>query len=75
MRPPLALKHVRGLDRVLPHLLAKGLHPTAIAGFLQAPQPELLLGGQPTSVREWLLHGEPEAPVLDLIDVGDWAAT
>lgn len=72
---PLALKHVRGLDRVLPQLLAKGLHPTAIAGFLQAPQHELLIDGQPKSVREWLLHGEPEAPVLNLIDVGDWAAT
>ncbi|AGB27108.1 hypothetical protein Mycsm_07007 (plasmid) [Mycobacterium sp. JS623] len=72
---PLTLKHVRGLDRVLPQLLTKGLHPTAIAGFLLTPQPELPLGGQPTSVREWLLAGESEEPVLTLVDVGDWAAT
>lgn len=72
---PLTLKHVRGLDRILPHLLPKGLHPTAIAGFLLTPQHELLIDGQPKSVREWLLHGEPEEPVLNLIDIGDWAAT
>jgi hypothetical protein len=72
---PESLKHVRGLDRVLPQLLTKGLHPTAIAGFLMAPQHELLIDGRPTPVREWLLHGEPEKPVLNLIDIGDWAAT
>lgn len=72
---PLALKHVRGLDRVLPHLLTKGLHPTAVAGFLLVPQDELRIDGQPRSVKEWLLHGEPVEPVLNLIDVGDWAAT
>jgi hypothetical protein len=69
-----SLKHVRGLDRVLPLLLTKGLHPTAIAGFLLTPQRELLIDGYPKSVREWLLHGEPDEPVLNLIDVGDWAA-
>lgn len=71
---PLSLKHVRGLDRVLPHLLSKDLHPTAIAGFLLTPQPELRIDGQPRSVREWLLHGEPEDSVLNLIDIGDWAS-
>jgi hypothetical protein len=63
------LKLVRGLDQVLPHLLTHGLHPTAIAGFLANPQPELLIGGQPQSVRDWLLHGEQVEPVLGLIDV------
>lgn len=72
---PLTLKHVRGLDRVLPHLLTKDLHPTAIAGFLLIAQPELLIDGQPKSVREWLLHGEPEEPVLNLVDIGDWSST
>lgn len=72
---PLTLKHVRGLDRVLPQLLTKGLHPTAIAGFLLTAQPELLIGGQPKSVREWLLHGEPEDPVLNLVEVGDWSSS
>jgi hypothetical protein len=67
------LKQVRGLDQVLPHLLAQDLHPTAVARFLLAPQPELLIGGQPQSVRDWLLHGESVRPVLDLIDVAQWA--
>ena len=70
-----ALKQVRGLDQVLPHLLAQNLHPTAVAGFLLAPQPELLIGGQPQSVRDWLQHGESVQPVLDLIDVARWAVT
>lgn len=72
---PLALERIRGLDRVLPELLTKGLHPAAVAGFLMAPQHELLVDGQPTSVRAWLLHGEREEALLDLIDIGDWAAT
>jgi hypothetical protein len=70
-----ALKQVRGLDQVFPHLLAQNLHPTAVAGFLLAPQSELRIGGQPQSVRDWLLHGEPVQPVLDLIDVARWAVT
>ncbi|MBX7435449.1 DNA-binding protein [Mycobacterium sp. Y57] len=75
-RPPrLKLKLVRGLDQVLPALLGRGLHPTAIAGLLMTPQPDLRIGGRPKSVREWLLHGEPVEPVLALIDIGDWAAT
>jgi hypothetical protein len=72
---PLALEHVRGLDGVLPKLLTKGLHPAAVASFLLVPQHELLVDRQPTSVRDWLLHGGPEEPVLDLIEIGDWAAT
>ena len=67
------LKQVRGLDQVLPHLLTQDLHPTAVAGFLLAPQPELCVNGQPCSVKDWLLHGESVQPVLDLIDVGQWA--
>jgi hypothetical protein len=38
-------------------------------------QPELLIAGQPQSVRDWLLHGESVQPVLDLIDVARWAVT
>jgi hypothetical protein len=71
---PLKLKLVRGLDQVLPHLLTKGLHATAIAGFLMTPQPELRIGNQPTSVREWLLHGETVEPVLQLLELGQSAA-
>jgi hypothetical protein len=67
------LKQVRGLDQVLPHLLAQNLHPTAVAGFLMTAQPELRINGQQRSVKDWLLHGESVQPVLDLIDVGQWA--
>jgi len=38
------------------------------------PQPELRIGNQPTSVREWLLHGETVEPVLQLLELGQWAA-
>lgn len=72
---PLVLKHVRGLDQVLPQLLAKGLHPTAVAGYLLTPQPQLRIDGHPTSVKEWLLHGESVHPVLELIQIGESATT
>lgn len=71
---PLKLRLVRGLDQVLPHLLTKDLHPTAIAGFLMTPQTELLIDGQPKTVREWLLHGGSVEPVLQLVELGEWAA-
>lgn len=73
--PLLKLKQVRGLNEVLPTLLARQPHPTAVAGFLMTPQHELQIDGYPTTVRDWLLHGEPIEPVLRLIAVGDWAAT
>ncbi len=68
-----ALKQVRGLDQVLPHLLPLNLHPMAVARFLLTPQPELRIDGQPSSVRTWLLHGESIQPVVDLIEIGEWA--
>lgn len=68
------LKSVRGLDQVLPVLLGRNPHPAAVAGFLLTPQAELRIGNQPTSVRDWLSHGEPVEPVLDLIEIGDLAA-
>jgi hypothetical protein len=72
---PLKLKQVRSLDEVLPALLARELHPTAVAGFLMTPQPDLRIDGQPKSVRGWLLHGESVEPVLGLVQIGEWAAT
>lgn len=72
---PLTLKQVRGLDAVLPALLARDLHPTAVAGFLMTAQPDLRIDGQPKSVRDWLLHGESVGPVLELIEIADWTAT
>lgn len=67
-------RQVRGLDQVLPQLLTRGLHPTAIAGFLESPQPQLPIDGQPRSVREWLLHGESVEAVLGLLELADWSA-
>jgi hypothetical protein len=74
-RGDITLKQVRGLEQVLPPLLGQHLHPTAVAGFLLTPQPELHINGQPQAVKDWLLHGESVQPVLDLIDVGHWSAT
>lgn len=69
-----ALKQIRGLDQVLPPLLAQDLHPTAVTGFLLTPQSELRVNGQPQSVNDWLRHGGSIKPVLDLIEVSQWAA-
>lgn len=68
------LKQIRGLDQVLPHLLAQDLHPIAVANFLLTPQSELRISGQPRSVNDWLRHGGSTQPVLDLIELGQWAA-
>ena len=68
------LKVVRGLEQVLP-ALPSDLHPTAVATFLLAPQPELAIGGRPNSVREWLLSGGSVEPVLALTDVEEWAGS
>lgn len=68
------VEFVRGLDQVLPQLLTRGLHPTAIAGFLESPQPQLHLDGRDMSVREWLLRGEPVEAVLELLELADWTA-
>ncbi|ROZ99359.1 DNA-binding protein [Gordonia sp. OPL2] len=65
---------LRGLDKVFPHLLTRGLHPLSVAGFLESPQPELQIAGRPQAVREWLRGRQPVEPVLRLLEVGDWAA-
>jgi hypothetical protein len=67
------LKQVRGLDQVLP-ALPPDLHPTSVAGFLLTPQPDLRIDGQPKSVRDWLLSGGAVDPVLELIEIAEWAA-
>jgi hypothetical protein len=67
------LRQVRGLDQVLP-ALPSDLHPTSVAGFLLAPQPDLRINGQPKTVRDWLLSGGAVEPVLELIEIAEWAA-
>jgi hypothetical protein len=69
----LKLKQVRGLDQVLP-ALQPDLHPTAEAGFLLTPQLDLRIDGQPKTVRDWLLSGGAVEPVLQLIEIAEWAA-
>lgn len=69
------LKHVRGLDRVLPRLLTLNLHPAAIANFLTTPQTELTVDGQTRSAVGWLLGGEPADAVLQLVEMGEWAGS
>lgn len=66
------LKVIRGLDRVLP-ALPSDLRPTAVAGFLLTPQPDLLVDGRPTSVRDWLISGGNLDSVLAVADVEEWA--
>lgn len=69
------LQHVRGLDRVLPHVLSREVHPVAVEGFLVAPQTELSVDGRPLSVRQWLLSGGSADRVLQLVDISDWAGS
>jgi hypothetical protein len=40
------------------------LHPGAVAGFFLSPQPDLILGDRPASIREWLLAGGDISPVV-----------
>lgn len=67
-------KQIRGLDQVFQALLPAGRHPTAVAGFLRSPQTELEVDGRPLSVLEWLRSGGPVEPVLQLIEIANWAA-
>lgn len=68
-----ALGQVRGLERVLP-ALPTDLHPTAVAGFLLTPQPELRIDNRPCAVRDWLHNGGSVDPVLRLIEIEEWAS-
>lgn len=58
--------------RPLPHLatlleaLPKDLHPAEVAGWMTTANGNLIVGDQPTSVRDWLLSGGPVAPVVEL---------
>jgi hypothetical protein len=45
------------------------MHPTAVAGFLLTPQPELRTEGQSRTVLDSLRSGGAVEPVLRLIEV------
>lgn len=66
-------KQIRGLEQVF-QALPPGMHPTAVAGLLRTPQLDLQVDGQPRSILEWLRSGGPVAPVLELIEIADWAS-
>jgi hypothetical protein len=66
-------KQIRGLEQLF-QALPPGLHPTAVTGFLHTPQTELQVDGRPLSVLEWLRSGGPVEPVLQLIEIADWAS-
>lgn len=67
-------RQIRGLERVF-RALPEGRHPSAVAGLLRTPQPELEVEGRPLSILEWLRSGGPVEPVLELIEIADWAST
>ncbi|EFG79746.1 hypothetical protein HMPREF0591_0367 [Mycobacterium parascrofulaceum ATCC BAA-614] len=67
-------RQIRGLERVF-QALPEGLHPSAVAGLLRTPQPQLEVDGRPLSILEWLRSGGSVEPVLELIDIADWAST
>jgi hypothetical protein len=51
-----------GLESVLP-LLHEGLHPIALQNWLTNPDPDLSIGEEPVSPRQWLLSGRDVANV------------
>ncbi|BBZ39876.1 hypothetical protein [Mycobacterium conspicuum] len=65
---------IRGLEQVF-RALPTGMHPTAVAGLLRTPQADLQIDGQPRSILDWLRSGGPVAPVLELVEIADWAST
>lgn len=67
-------RQIRGLDQVF-QVLPQGQHPSAVAGLLRTPQPVLDAGGRQLSILEWLRSGGPVEPVLELIEIADWAST
>lgn len=62
---------ISGLDAVLPALPAD-LHPSAVAGFLTTPQPDLSKDGRALTVQDWLRAAGDADPVLRLIDTAEW---
>ena len=66
-------KQIRGLDQVFP-ALPTGLHPVAIAGFLDTRHPDLSLAGRPMTPKEWLQSGGDVGVVLQLVEAADWSS-
>lgn len=56
---------IPGLRSVLA-ALPPDLHPLELAGFMTAADSDLVVGGQPTSPREWLIGGGDVGVVVEL---------
>ncbi len=67
----LLFRQVRGLADVFKALPAD-LHPVAVAGFLQTPQPELSRAGRDQAPLEWLRDGGPVEAVISAANAADW---
>lgn len=65
-------KAIPSLEDVLA-VLPKDLHPQSVAGFFLAPQPDLILHGNPVSAKEWLEAGGSAESTVEL--AADWAAS
>ncbi len=55
-----------GWDRVAPAFPTTA-HPTAVAWFMQTPHPDLTVGGELLSPRDWLSSGGDAEHVVDII--------
>lgn len=64
-------RQVRGLSEVF-KALPEDLHPVAVAGFLQTPQPDLSDAGRDRAPLEWLRDGGPVDAVIAVAQAADW---
>ena len=62
---------LHGLDVAL-RAARPGQHPLAWQAFMATPQPDLELGGQPMTPRQWLASGGDPAAVADLLAGDLW---
>ncbi|MEB3052102.1 DNA-binding protein [Mycolicibacter sp. MYC123] len=69
-----ASQQIRGIDEVFA-ALPRDLHPIAVAGFLSSPHPDLAIDGYARTPLDWLRSGGDVSPVLQLVEVADWASS
>jgi len=67
-------KQIRGLGQVF-QALPGGAASDSGRWAAAHPQTELQVDGRPRSVVEWLRSGGPVDPVLEVIEIADWAST
>lgn len=57
--------------RAVLEALPNDLHPLEVAGFMTTADPDLTVGNEQVSPREWLEAGANAAPILELADAID----